>query len=239
MASSPQSQSEYTTVARVSIKAPEFWQSEPELWFYRIEAQFRQARITTDSCKFDHTVASLNSDVLLEAADILRCPIEGRSYEDLKARLLERFGLSPEERTRKMLEMSLGDLQPSQLLHRMQGMAPTIDSQLIKTLWLERLPTQIRGTISVLEGSLEELAKKADQFLRTAGSQVYTIEDTNPILADLANQVAALGKRIGNNHSTSSSDSNSECFYHKTFGKKARKCRPPCIHFTKNDVGEQ
>jgi len=45
----------------------------------RLEAQFRQAKIKSDECKFDHTVASLNSDVLLEVSDILRNPISGRA----------------------------------------------------------------------------------------------------------------------------------------------------------------
>lgn len=71
-------------IARVGIKVPEFWRTEPELWFLGLEAQFRQAKITRDDCKFDHNVASSCNEIHLEVADILRNPVKRRAYEDLK-----------------------------------------------------------------------------------------------------------------------------------------------------------
>ncbi|XP_072400976.1 uncharacterized protein [Diabrotica undecimpunctata] len=106
-----------------AIKAPEFWRTEPELWFLRLEAQFQQAKITTDNCKFDHTVTSLNSEVLIEVADIVKNPTAGNAYIQLKARLLDRYGTSSDEKIHKLMELTLGDLKPTQLLHQMQALA--------------------------------------------------------------------------------------------------------------------
>uniref|UniRef100_A0A6P7H0H0 Uncharacterized protein LOC114345306 n=1 Tax=Diabrotica virgifera virgifera TaxID=50390 RepID=A0A6P7H0H0_DIAVI len=144
----PYEGNDHPIIARVGIKAPEFWRNEPELWFLRLEAQFRQAKITSDNCKFDHTVASLNSDILIEVADIVKNPTAGNAYTQLKARLLERYGISSDERIHRLMELTLGDLKPTQLLHRMQALATdSISTQVLKNFWLDRLPPSVRSVM--------------------------------------------------------------------------------------------
>jgi len=200
--------------ARMGIKVPDFWRAEPELWFLRLEAQFRQARVVSDGCKFDHTVASLNSDVLIEVSDILRNPISGRAYNDLKTRLLDRYGTSEDEKIHRLMEMTLGDLKPSQLLHRMQALTlDSISTQVLKNLWLDRLPSQIRGVISILDGDLEELAKKADKFTLSANSPIMPIETKSSmekVVADLTSQMSALATKIETNQRHSPSQPQSD-----------------------------
>lgn len=254
---------DHTIIARVGIKVPDFWRAEPELWFLRLEAQFRQARIASDGCKFDHTVASLNSDVLIEVSDILRNPISGRAYNDLKTRLLDRYGTSNDEKIHRLMEMTLGDLKPSQLLHRMQAFAlDNISTQVLKNLWLDRLPSQVRGVISILDGDLEELAKKADKFTLSANSPIMPIEtktSMEKVVTDLTNQISALATKVETNQrysppqqqcdtqgssqsvqttKTTTIPDNDICYFHQRFGSKAKKCRPPC-RFSKNDQGVQ
>ncbi|XP_050310831.1 uncharacterized protein LOC126746570 [Anthonomus grandis grandis] len=238
-------------IARVGIKAPEFWRTELELWFLRLEAQFRQAKITADNCKFDHTVASLNSEVLSEVADLLRNPTTGRAYEALKARLLDRYGIGPDERIHRLMEMTLGDLKPTQLIHKMQALAlGSISAQVLKNLWLDRLPPQVRGVISILDGDMEELAKKADSYMRSVSFPVMPISEGPALdrtVAALSDQVSALSKKVAANEQTqqvqqvkasNSSPTHSLCYYHQRFGALAKKCRPPCT-VTKNDQGVQ
>jgi len=75
------------------------------------------------------------------------------------------------------MEMTLGDLKPCQLLHRMQALAlNSIGTQVLKYFLLDRLPSQVRGVISILDGDLEELAKKADKFTLSANSPIMPIE---------------------------------------------------------------
>ncbi|XP_050507947.1 uncharacterized protein LOC126885420 [Diabrotica virgifera virgifera] len=232
--------------ARVDIKVPEFWRNEPELWFLRLEVQFRQAKITSNNCKCDHTVASLNSDILIEVADIVKNPTADNAYTKLKARLLERCGISSDERIHRLMELTLGDLKPTQLLHRMQALAmDSISTQVLKNFWLDRVPPSVRSVISVLDGDLEELAKKADKYLQCSSSPVMPVTE-NPTLdkavTALNDQVSALSNRLTVAEErqqiqlvkNTKSSSDEQCYYHRRFGAQAKKCRPPCS-FTKND----
>ena len=48
--------SDLTAIHAVSLKLPEFWTDDPEVWFVRVEAQFRSTAITLGSTKFDYVV---------------------------------------------------------------------------------------------------------------------------------------------------------------------------------------
>ncbi|XP_072400376.1 uncharacterized protein [Diabrotica undecimpunctata] len=114
---------DHSLIARVDIKAPEFWRTEPELWFLRLEAQF------------------LNREVLIEVADIVKNPTAGNAYIQLQARLLDRYGTSSDEKIHKLMELTLGNLKPTQLLYRMQVLAmDSISTEVLKNFWLDRLP---------------------------------------------------------------------------------------------------
>lgn len=92
---------------------------------------------------------------------ILGNPTESRAYNNLKARLLARYGTRKDEKNYRLMEITLGDPKPTQLLHRMQALTvSSISMQVLKNLWLDRLTAQVRGVISILDGELEELAKK-------------------------------------------------------------------------------
>ncbi|CAG9839394.1 unnamed protein product [Diabrotica balteata] len=228
---------DHSLIARVGIKAPEFWRTEPELWFFWLEAQFRQAKITTDNCKFDHTVASLNSEVLIEVADIAKNPTAGNAYIQLKARLLDRYGTSSDEKILNLMELT-------------QALAmDSISTQVLKNFWLDRLPPSVRSVISILDGDLEELAKKADTYLRCSSFPVMVVTESSTLdktVTALSDQVNALSNRLTVAEEgqqiqmvkTTKSSSDEQCYYHQRFGAQAKKCRPPC-NFTKNDQRAQ
>ncbi len=46
-------------VAKVSVKLPDFWTEDPDLWFLHAEAAFRNAQITQSKTKFDHIIQKL------------------------------------------------------------------------------------------------------------------------------------------------------------------------------------
>ena len=39
--------------AAVSVKLPEFWPEDPEVWLIRVKAQLRSRSVTLDQTKFD------------------------------------------------------------------------------------------------------------------------------------------------------------------------------------------
>ena len=51
-------------VTAVPLKLPEFWTSDPAMWFARVEAQFRRAQISVQMTKFDAVIEKLPQDVL-------------------------------------------------------------------------------------------------------------------------------------------------------------------------------
>ena len=47
------------TTYAISIKLPDFWLSDPELWFAQVEASFEAQKITQEQTKFIHVVRVL------------------------------------------------------------------------------------------------------------------------------------------------------------------------------------
>ncbi|KAH1027053.1 hypothetical protein HUJ05_000621 [Dendroctonus ponderosae] len=59
----------------------------------------------------------------------------------------------------------------------MQVLATTnVSAQVMKNLWLDRLSPQVRGVISILDGDIEDLARKADQFIQNGRSAILSIK---------------------------------------------------------------
>ena len=52
-------------VAKVSVKLPDFWTEDPDLWFLHAEAAFRNAQITQSITKFDHIVQKLPQKIMV------------------------------------------------------------------------------------------------------------------------------------------------------------------------------
>ena len=58
-------------VQAVSVKLPEFWPDDPEVWFIRVEAQLRSRAITQDQTRFDYVVAALDNRAIVEIKAVL------------------------------------------------------------------------------------------------------------------------------------------------------------------------
>ena len=58
----------------VLLKLPEFWPSDLELWFARVEASFEAQGITLEKTKFGHVVRVLPAQYASEVRDIILSP---------------------------------------------------------------------------------------------------------------------------------------------------------------------
>lgn len=154
-------------VAAISVKPPIFWKANPALWFCQLEAQFEYSRVLQDQTKYNITVMSMDSSVLSQVSDIVLNPPANNKYETLKRRLLERFADSDESRLKKLLTgMSLGDKKPSHFLREMQELAGNgLGIPMLKSLWLQHLPSQCQAILSVSNEDLESLAILADKIV--------------------------------------------------------------------------
>lgn len=247
-------------ISRVSFKAPPFWKVNPKLYFAQIESQFIIAGITADNTKFHHLIAAIETDVIATVSDIVLTPPAKDKYETLKTRLIEQFQDSETQKIKMLLqELQLGDDRPSQLLRKMKDLSPEIDDQLLKNIWLQRLPTAVQQILAVSSENVDSLAKMADKVMEvTDTSSIHGVDKPNSSCSDcsrLQRQVEELtrsmehlrGRQIWSgrqnwrprSRSRSSSrprfDRNSSiCFYHQRFGEKARNCNKPCSFQTEN-----
>lgn len=251
-----------TQVARVAVRPPPFWKSNPSLWFAQIEAQFNISGITEDSTKFNHVVAAVESDILNSVHDLILKPPEKDKYSTLKKRLIEIHSESESSKIRTLLQgLELGDQRPSYLLTRMRELAGShFSDDLLKSLWLTRLPNNIQIILAASNEDLSRLAEMADKIIElVTPSYIHeanaNISQTSTIslerqVADLTQQIHELRTSLRdskNNRSYSRNRSRDRkrshsrnrpykeprdglCFYHTNFGPKAQKCNRPCSY---------
>lgn len=168
-------------VSKVAIKPSPFWKSDPKLWFIQLEAQFELSHIVLDSTKYNHVLSAIDTDILTQVTDFLINPPQLGKYERIKNRLISIFSDSSEKKLRKLLsETSLGDRKPSQLLNEMTRLGgSSVSQEILKTLWLQHLPTQIQSVLEASSDSLENLSKMANKIAEIEQPQSFAVAADN------------------------------------------------------------
>ena len=111
-ANSTSSSSNVAPVA-FAIKLPPYWASDPQIWFAQIESVFTTRRISKESTRFHHVIASLSPEYAAEVRDLILAPPVENPYSTLKSRLIQRTQISEQKRVRLLLsEEELGDSKP-------------------------------------------------------------------------------------------------------------------------------
>lgn len=255
-----------STVQAVGVKIGPFWKQNAILWFQQLEAQFHLARVTQSDTKYYHVISKIDSEVLQCCSDLIQSfespasPAVTDKYDKIKARIIAEYAISEESRMHMILhQCELGDRRPSQLLREMRSLAAGVvtDDNLIRKLWLQRLPETVQAVLKVLEDTIDVqmLATKADQLLEVtkgSASNVMALQATPPPseLQEIKEQIQVLtleiaafrrdrrdnppgpGKRNEQRGATNRQDPDI-CQYHRRYGEKARNCRPWC-KFQKN-----
>lgn len=241
----------------VSVKPTGFWRNSPELWFVHLESQFDLASIVSDKTKFNIVISALDESICRSVSDVIFDTSIIQKYDSLKKILIERFSCSEDTKLKQLLyEINLGDSLPSHLLKEMNDLNHGIlNDNVIKSLWLSRLPIEFQNILLCNSGSLKELASYADKLTEiNRKPTVMAVTSSNNISQNtvdkLSNCVDALSKLVENQIKQSSyrsssrnSDSNRKivlqtsnsinksshvCWYHFKFGNNAKKCIKPC-----------
>ncbi|KYB29887.1 hypothetical protein TcasGA2_TC034537 [Tribolium castaneum] len=196
--SDPETVSE-SEVERVTVKPTPFWKGDAKLWFIQLEAQFNLGKITSDTTKYHYVVSAIDTSVLQQIADFVTNPPAVNQYEGIKQRLISTFSDSQERQLRKLLsEIDLGDKKPSQLLNEMKRLGDSaVSDELLKTLWLQRLPTHVQSVLATSSDPIQNLAQMADKIVEIQHMfSVCTVatptEDMSAAILQLAKEVAAL-----------------------------------------------
>lgn len=230
------------------VKIPPFWRENPSLWFMQVEAAFAISRITADTTKYRYVLVNLDSSTLPFVSDILSAPPAINAYDALKERLISSFDETSESKLRRLLRgTEISEEKPSNLLQRLRNLAgSSFPENVLRSLFLEHLPEQIRGILAISEVTdLTKLATQADKIIDLSRPSILAVETTKPSCSKpdpsgLEAQVNALTKEIkdlrsklANNRGRSSSRTRKNpkqtyCYFHMRFGDKARNCREPC-----------
>lgn len=148
------------------------------------------------------------------------------------------------------------NLKPSDLLNKMQDLSCNkVGDDLLKILWLQRLPNNIQSVLACSSDPLETLSTMADKIFATSNNtSIQGIAKTNSDLTDaiykIEDKINALNKKIDMSRPRIKSKSphrfqtyssvNDICWYHKTYKHKAKtQCDPPCAFVTKSKNGSQ
>lgn len=164
-------------IAKLGVKLPPLWKNNIKMWFIQAECNFQLSGITADLTKYNNIVAAIDSETLSAVSDILLNPPNEDKYSTLKQRLIQEFSDSENLQIRKLLsELQLGDDKPSHLLRKMRELAGTaLSDDFLKTLWFQRLPTDMQSILSVSTETLENLAKLADKIAEVRCDPLNTV----------------------------------------------------------------
>ena len=66
--------------ASVTVKLPEFWPKEPEIWFIQAESQFALRKVVTEDTKYHHVVQALDQETAAKVKPVLLSPDKATPY---------------------------------------------------------------------------------------------------------------------------------------------------------------
>ncbi|XP_042904840.1 uncharacterized protein [Parasteatoda tepidariorum] len=255
-------------LARVAVKPPPFCRQDPSLWFIQLDAQFKLSHITADETQFYTAIAALESEVLKSVREIILSPPATEKYKSLKEKLISVYAESETVKIKQLLQdFQLGDMRPSQLLSKMSDLsAGNLTSNILKTLWMNRLPSNMQAILAASSEPLTKLSEIADKIHEVVmPTQIHAVQTPDQGIVALQAQINELSKQVSQlvaiqaepfqrhrsttrgryaRRSTSRKRYESPppgiCFYHHNFGDKANKCRQPCRYNNQgNETGRR
>lgn len=228
-----------SSIDAVSVKLPPVWTHKIASWFAQAEAQFNIRKITEDDTMYWHIIAALTGDVAERAARIIDDPPKTQKYKAIKTFLLRRYSLTESQRADKLLAItSLGDRSPTELADEMLRINGENDPGhfLLRRLFVRALPVSVRQQLASADQediyTLAEEAEKINLATPSGFNDVAVVntgdeEDMQPSLCRVSNS----SHRRKNSQQKFRHDDDKEvsfCYFHRTYGNKARSCRPPC-----------
>ncbi|GBL82873.1 hypothetical protein AVEN_106390-1 [Araneus ventricosus] len=212
-----------------------------------MESQFTLAGVTSEITKFHHIVVALQPKELEVVGDIMLNPPADELYDALRKKMCSQYADWEEQRLRDLIfGMHLGDRKPSRLLLEMRSKAENkISEELLKSLFLQRLPTHVQQILAISNDKLHRLAEMADGIMAAATDTVairaVTSEEANlqTTLMEISSRLSRLeassrsrsresGRRFRPRSASKEVRNPAHCWYHQRFKQRAQQCRPPC-----------
>lgn len=152
-----------------SSALPSFWHGNPKLWFKQAEIIMTTSRLSNDETRFNHIIKHLTETQCNLISDIILNPPLTDKYNVLKKTLIARSEESEMRRIQSVLHaVEMGNHSPSSFhrqLVRMAGDSNALSSELIKKLWISRLPSTIGAIMLGMENDdIAKLYETADRI---------------------------------------------------------------------------
>jgi hypothetical protein len=236
-------------VNTVAVKLPDFWTSDPDMWFFQAECAFNRSRITASYTKFEYVVMKLPEEVVVSVRSLLLAmdPASLDAYEQLKTQLTSSYGKSRWQRGFALLDHpELGDRRPSHMMAAMLALLPPggVADTLFLCLFLRRLPAGMRDHLAAADfKTAAEMSAHADLLWDARAGQsvaavaaemmpVYTRSSSPRDSQRSSSPPLREGRRTGRRRPTPHSESGrlnpGFCKAHSKFGAKAYYCTAPC-----------
>lgn len=237
-----------------STKIAEFWKDSPSLWFCHFEAIITSQKLGDES-KFHLALTKLAKEEIQQVRDIILSPPEEQKYNTLKARLINCYEESEEKKFQRLFtDLEIGDQKPSQLLRKIKELGGNqINEATTRLVWLRQLPPSVTSILAVCKDeTMEQLAQTADRIYENSSKQhIAAVSKVDDPVTQLAAEFAEMRADIATLKFSNSRQNNRQrfyrrtsysqrrspspfrrnsnlCFYHTTYGSKARKCEKPC-----------
>ena len=160
--------SEVSGVNAVTVKLPDFYEHDPEMWFVRAESQFRTKKIVDDLTKFDHLIQCLSEKVARRVRKIILNPPTTNRVATLKAGLMVAFGRSQLEKDTALLSMRMVDLKPSEVIATVEALN-TDPTTFLHAFILSHFTAEVKTAIANMEfATLAEMGVAADKALEAS-----------------------------------------------------------------------
>ncbi|XP_073818256.1 uncharacterized protein [Musca autumnalis] len=154
------------------LHIPHFCAKNPEKWFAQVESEFARTSIISESTKCRTVLIAIQNSTVPQIVDAIEGSSTPNSYVTLKKRIL--LQCSKQNLIIKTFQyLELGDRKPSELLTKMRQLGgEVINDNILKPIWMNCLPSNVQGIISISNDDLNTLAVLADKLL-------LAITDTN------------------------------------------------------------
>ena len=202
---------------------PKLWESEPAAWFQVFRGHYAPRNLTQQAL-FNALLP------LIPPSAVALCrPFVGSNAPDVFDRveelLLRRFGLSPMERGKALIECtSLGDRTPEEMFQHMRSLQPgEPEGVMFRYVFVSLLPDIVREVVSSMD-SLDDMARTADSIL-----QSNTSSRINALGLTSDDQVAAVRRPSPHRSAARPSPGRDLCRTHSRYGQDAYRCDRPSV----------
>ena len=114
------------------LNLPSFTSTDAAPWFQRVEALFRLRAVSSPSRQADYIIGALPPEIFSLVADwLVSQPSDAIVYEDLKQQIILRCSPTPEERSKRimdLLRLPLGDQRPSAAFREMKALSTILQA---------------------------------------------------------------------------------------------------------------